>query len=231
MVAVQVRLQQRGITSAKFRFVDSANWDLAWSALSSMAYIRHDKANLRWQNQDWWHQLAKAGIIIGWYAHEVLSSKLNVSMLENLVENGAVILLGCPAAGPCYFAQQAAHPAPNLKVTYLGQFGREKGFLFSRRQDVGSPESSSPEAAITEMTLDVGDPMSIRSYLLDAFFSALKKETSLQPANVPLYTDIKTAMATIDAQLSKHVSNVQALEHSFKTPAKTSAKVPASPLS
>ncbi len=96
---MQVRLQQRGITSAKFRFVDSANWDLAWSALSSMAYIRHDKANLRWQNQDWWHQLAKAGIIIGWYAHEVLSSKLNVSMLEKLVENGAVILLGCPAAG------------------------------------------------------------------------------------------------------------------------------------
>jgi len=49
--------------------------------------------------------------------------------------------------------------------------------------------------------------------------------------DVPLYTDIKTAMATIDAQLSKHFSNVQALEHSFKTPAKTSAKVPASPLS
>lgn len=97
---LQVWLQQRGITSAKFRFVDNANWDLAWSALSSMEYIKHDKVNLEHQDQDWWLQLAKkAQIIIGWYAHEVLSSELDVSMLEKLVQHGATVLLGCPAAG------------------------------------------------------------------------------------------------------------------------------------
>jgi len=96
---LQVCLQQCGIASAKFRFVDNANWDLAWSAISSMDCIKYDKVDLEGQDQVWWHQLAQAQIIVGWYVHEVLTDKLDESMLEKLVENGAIVLLGCTATG------------------------------------------------------------------------------------------------------------------------------------
>ena len=101
---LQMFLQQYEpeIGSAKFRLVDSANWDLAWSALSSSDGIKFEHVDLELQGQDWrawFHQLAQAQSIIGWYLHELLEEKLNESMLQMLVKNGAVVLLGCPAAG------------------------------------------------------------------------------------------------------------------------------------
>ena len=87
------------IASAKFRLVDNATWDLAWSAISSSDSIKFDKVDLEKQDQAWWHQLAQAQIIIGWYVHEALTKILNESMLQMLVKNGAVVLLGRPAAG------------------------------------------------------------------------------------------------------------------------------------
>ncbi len=79
--------------------MDNANWDLAWGAISSSDSIKFDNVDLKLQDQDRWHQLAQAQIIIGWYAHEVLTDKLNKNTLEKLVKNGAIVLLGCPAAG------------------------------------------------------------------------------------------------------------------------------------
>lgn len=64
-----------------------------------MGYIQHEKVDLWEQSPDWWHQLGKAQIVIGWFAHEVLSRKLHVSMLEELVKKGAIVLLACPVAG------------------------------------------------------------------------------------------------------------------------------------
>ncbi len=99
---LQVFLQHYDIASAKFRLVDNANWDLAWSAISSSDSIQYEKVDLEsteLQDQAWWHQLAQAQIIIGWYVHEALTKVLNESMLQMLVKNGAVVLLGCPAAG------------------------------------------------------------------------------------------------------------------------------------
>ncbi|KAL0039691.1 hypothetical protein WJX77_005282 [Trebouxia sp. C0004] len=100
MLAVKVFLQQYGRgASAKFRLVDNVNWDLAWSVTSSTDCITRDKVDLKLQDQSWWHQLAHAQIIIGWYVHEVLTDELTESILKKLMEHRAIILLGCPAAG------------------------------------------------------------------------------------------------------------------------------------
>lgn len=88
-----------GITSARFRLVDSADWGLAWSPLTSLDFVKHDNMDLETEDQDWWDQLRKAKLIIGWYVHEVLQDKFTLSMLEKLVGGGAVVILGCPAAG------------------------------------------------------------------------------------------------------------------------------------
>lgn len=89
--------QYLGITNATFRFVDNANWDLAWSALRTMGYIKHDKTNLSWTSSDWWAQVAQeAQLVIGWFAHELFSMKLTVDRMEQLVDAGAAVLVSCP---------------------------------------------------------------------------------------------------------------------------------------
>ncbi len=69
---LQVFLQQYGpgIASAKFRLVDNANWDLAWSAFSSMDSIQYDKVDLELQelqDQDWWHQHMLKSLLAGMF--------------------------------------------------------------------------------------------------------------------------------------------------------------------
>lgn len=109
----------------------SGLWTMQTGTLLGMHLLQNSSNNikleyvdLKRQDQDWWwHQLAHAQIIIGWYVHGLLSGVLNESMLEMLVKHRAAVLLGCPVAGPCFFAEQKGYSGPTLKVTPLGEFG------------------------------------------------------------------------------------------------------------
>ena len=85
-----------GVTTARYLFVDSADWEAAWDSYAAPNYIRQERINMLCATPDWWADLARDWMVVGWYVHDILQNKFDDETIHSLSEHGALLLLGAP---------------------------------------------------------------------------------------------------------------------------------------
>lgn len=81
-------------TTAQYRIIDEVDWGVAGNIMGRPVVTQH--LDMLQASPAWWADLASAWLMMGWYVHDILQSKWDNVILEQVCSNGAGVLLGGP---------------------------------------------------------------------------------------------------------------------------------------